>query len=919
MNPIRVEIGRHLQQHPAKGMVYGLHKLQAELPEIIPPTLLVILCLLFFHSVLIGDEYFLPWDFQSYFYPVQGFVDASLRSGQFPLWDPYIFLGYPIVGDPQASIFHPVFLLYHLMPWFPPLSLKTLALLEILCVAGAGVFTYLLAREIGLQRSGGFFAGLVFMLGGFFPPHMEHETWVVASAWIPLLFFLANRMFKQARPLSIVSLGLVVAFSVFSGHPQTTLQSVYVLILFLVWQCADHIRHRKFGTILRNSLSLFGAFLLGLGISSIQLLPSASLTLNSTRGAANFAGSQVGGLDPAAPVTWLLPQVFGSNKSIGAYLAADITDAQKYFGLFSLVLIGVALIAALRQAGSFAKRPYFTFFLLLALIALIGSFGDRLYLYRIFELLPFTTLFRRPSTLFPFALLGMTIVGGMVCDHLATWKKTTTPSQPLNQVGSATLAGRDLGTEAPSGASTSGIKYGRELDQARVACVLAVILAAFYLIGSLCPEGLQAVFSLFRDMPPLRRIAEPSFAATLRQVSLGMLPFSLALLGLLALMIIVPRARPRLTLALVGFTFLDLYTFNAGQIFDTTQVNPYQYPLPGIEMIHQAGLGRYRIGVDRDAWLFNMSNVLGVEDLGGYNPLMLSRVNEFLEVIPSINSRLFDLLNVKYLILARSYLEKNGPPQTFADVVTSGEKLVYIPIEPLDPNKFVFLTSTYSNWFQLWENRNALPRFIPINQFEVVPDSHQRLAALGAPGFDPERTIILEEPINESFSGQLSKPVRILEYRQNTFEIETSVVNGSTLLFVSVPYYQGWNATVDGQPAHIYIADHAFMAVRLAPGNHAVRFAFEPVAFELGAWITSFSLALCLLLLVGGSLLGPILRKLPRFFLRPQRPTPGQWTTLACEYFGLDPMAAPVPVNWSDSPEFRQPSSCSAKPRSRLR
>ena len=867
MNLDRVETRSHLQPQPTKRISAVLDKLGAWLPPIIPPIFLVILCLLFFHNVLVGDEYFFPWDFQAYYYPVQGFVDASLRSGQFPLWDPYMFLGYPIIGDPQASIFNPVFLLYHLIPWVPPLSLKTFALLEILYIAGAGVFTYLLAREVGLQRLGGFFAGLVYMLGGFFPPHVEHESWVVASAWIPLLFLLANRTFKQSRAVYVVSLGLVVALSVFSGYPQTTLQSVYLLIFFLIWQSIDHIRRRQFGPVLRNTLSLFGAFLLGLVISSIQLLPSAALTPNVTRGATNFVGLQVGVLDPAAPVTLLLPQVFGSNKSIGAYLAGDITDTQKYLGLFPLVLIGVGLIAALNRAGPFAKKPYFNFFLLLAIVAFIGSFGENLYLYRVFELLPFMTFFRRPSTLFPFALLGMTIVGGMLCDYLATWKKTISPAQPLSQVGSATLAGHDLGTEAPNGTSTPGIKYGRELDQARVACMLAAILAVFYLIGSLYPEPLQAVFSLFRDIPPFRRIAEPSFAATLRQVSLGMLPFSLALLGLLALMIIVPRARPWLTLAIVGFTFLDLYTFNAGQIFDTTQVNFYQYPLPGIEMIRQAGLGRYRIGVDRDAWLFNMSNVLGVEDLGGDNPLMLSRVNEFIGAISSINSRLFDLLNVKYVVLARSYFEKSGPPQTFADVVTSRDNLVYIPVEPLDPNKFVFLTSTYSNWFQLWENRNVLPRFIPINQFEVIPDSRQRLAALGAPGFDPERTVILEEPINESFSGQLAKPIGILDYRQNTFEIETSVVNGSTLLFVSVPYYPGWNATLDGQPAHIYIADHAFMAVRLAPGEHTVRFAFEPLPFKLGAWITGFSLALCLLLSVGGPLLGPIVRKTPRFFL----------------------------------------------------
>ena len=46
-----------------------------------------------------------PWDSKDQFYPALSFVAQSLRAGDFSLWNPYIYGGYPTVSDPQAMIF----------------------------------------------------------------------------------------------------------------------------------------------------------------------------------------------------------------------------------------------------------------------------------------------------------------------------------------------------------------------------------------------------------------------------------------------------------------------------------------------------------------------------------------------------------------------------------------------------------------------------------------------------------------------------------------------------------------------------------------------------------------------------------------------------------------------------------------------
>src|SRR5260221_2762460 len=45
-------------------------------------------------------------DFRSEFYPLYGYIQQTAQAGELPLWNPHIFIGHPVAGDPQAG---PVF------------------------------------------------------------------------------------------------------------------------------------------------------------------------------------------------------------------------------------------------------------------------------------------------------------------------------------------------------------------------------------------------------------------------------------------------------------------------------------------------------------------------------------------------------------------------------------------------------------------------------------------------------------------------------------------------------------------------------------------------------------------------------------------------------------------------------------------
>ncbi len=66
------------------------------------------------------------------------------------------------------------------------------------------------------------------------------------------------------------------------------------------------------------------------------------------------------------------------------------------------------------------------------------------------------------------------------------------------------------------------------------------------------------------------------------------------------------------------------------------------------------------------------------------------------------------------------------------------------------------------------------------------------------------------------------------------------------LLVLSEVYYPAWKAYVDGEPARLYVADHALRAVPVPAGEHTVELRYESVSLRIGiaTSILSYGLAL---------------------------------------------------------------------------
>jgi hypothetical protein len=274
----------------------------------------------------------------------------------------------------------------------------------------------------------------------------------------------------------------------------------------------------------------------------------------------------------------------------------------------------------------------------------------------------------------------------------------------------------------------------------------------------------------------------------------------------------------------VGLIFLDLASVGAYTDLGTQPPTiGFDHP-EAIEFL-QNDPGFFRVDSRTDVWDVwqpSLALLAGLYDVGGVdNPLVVADVARFWEGTGGRSTRLYDLLGVRYVL---------------------GSKQV-----TLDWDKFSLAFDGDPD-LNLYRNETVLPRAFLVHRATVAADHEDAWVQIQQPGFDPSTTVVLEggTPLNLQQHGQAD--VEIVRYEPNALRIRVdSQADG--YLFLSDPFYPGWQAEVDGEPATILQANYAFRAVAVPAGSHTVTMAFRPGSWFTGLGITA--LTVVILLIVG--------------------------------------------------------------------
>ena len=273
-------------------------------------------------------------------YPWKAYTHRAASAGTLPLWNPFLLLGAPFVGDPQTALFYPPNLLYALLP--TPLAWSLSFLVRTIL---AGVFAALLARRLGASQIAAVTAGLIFGFCGWTTafqarPHLD------TCLWLPLVLFAVDRLQRRPNGRSVALTAAAFALPVLAGQPESAAHVTLIGLLFFIYRFAlpppnpDGPAGRS-----RFALLFAAAGMVALGLAAVQMLPALEF---------------IGQLDRSLRASWGAKPL----REIAAFLSRDpgahpnsagveIPECAAYAGMLTLLLAPLAVLHRNRRDAVF--------------------------------------------------------------------------------------------------------------------------------------------------------------------------------------------------------------------------------------------------------------------------------------------------------------------------------------------------------------------------------------------------------------------------------------------------------------------------------------------------------------------------------------------------------------------------------------
>src|SRR5438105_13379770 len=130
---------------------------------------MVVLPLIYFYPAVLGQVLLAPGDGWDQTLGVEALMGRILARGEWPLWNPYIFAGTPLLASVYPGALYPPNWLFAVLPLKAAMNLVVLSSFY---VAMGG--SYLYARRIGMGRLGSFVTGMVFAFSAYMVSHVGH-------------------------------------------------------------------------------------------------------------------------------------------------------------------------------------------------------------------------------------------------------------------------------------------------------------------------------------------------------------------------------------------------------------------------------------------------------------------------------------------------------------------------------------------------------------------------------------------------------------------------------------------------------------------------------------------------------------------------------------------------------------------------
>lgn len=182
-------------------------------------------------------------------------------------------------------------------------------------------------------------------------------------------------------------------------------------------------------------------------------------------------------------------------------------------------------------------------------------------------------------------------------------------------------------------------------------------------------------------------------------------------------------------------------------------------------------------------------------------------------------------------------------------------------MEEVDGSKFNVLNMLNTKYFVLPAGRNgeAIPIQNPyaygnawfVKNVSYVANANEEIETLY--DINPRETAVVDKRFEETLKGVTTNntdslaSITLTSYSPNHLVYETTNENDGIAIFSEIYYPDGWQVTIDGQPATLARANYILRALHLPAGKHVIEMKFDPQSLHLTEGIAYGALVLLLI------------------------------------------------------------------------
>ncbi|HOL47286.1 MAG TPA: YfhO family protein [bacterium] len=367
--------------------------------------LILILILLPLYRLFTFKKVWAGSDLIQFFFYNFDFTRKSILANDFPLWNPFLFSGYPWFAAIQNGLLYPIN--YIIILTNTEFALNLIIIIHfILGYIGAFLLINFYIKNIFISVISAF----IFIFNGFVVTHFNygHLTLLELYFLLPLgiysfIYIIENISFKF-----FIFFIFIVSFMFLAGHPQIFFYFLFTIFILLLFNFKRINNYKKFFLLLSLSLVLI----------IILILPQLSATFELTKNSAritdiNYKFNTYFSLEPLHIVQIIAPNFFGNCKE-GTYwrnaVWRKLTGFEDYRFFIGFISLFFVLICFLK-----VRDKKFFPFKFLFIIALFIAFGKYTPVYKLFYyFVPGFKLFRWPvrfMAIFHIANIVLTAAG----------------------------------------------------------------------------------------------------------------------------------------------------------------------------------------------------------------------------------------------------------------------------------------------------------------------------------------------------------------------------------------------------------------------------------------------------------------------------------------------------------------------------